>query len=97
MQMNDQFRRYATRRATKKMTRAIPWVGAAIALVTLGSAIRRKGFFRGTMHTAMDFTPFVGALKNVAEIGLGRDLFRDKPLPAPLQSPGYPQSETSRR
>lgn len=79
------------------MTRAIPWLGAAVALVTLGSAIRRKGFIRGTMHTAMDFTPFVGALKNVAEIGLGRDLFRDKPQPASFQPQAYPTSAPSRR
>jgi len=69
----------ATRRATRKLTRAVPWLGAAVALITLGGAIRQKGFFRGTMHTALDFTPVVGTLKNLTELGLGRDLFRDRP------------------
>jgi hypothetical protein len=78
MGMGKQFREYATRRATRKLTRAIPWLGAAIALLTLGSAIRRKGFFGGTIHTALDFTPGVGTLKNLAEVGMGRDFIRDR-------------------
>ena len=97
MQMNHQLRRYASRRVTRKLTRAVPWVGAAIALLTLGSAIRRKGLFRGTMHTALDFTPFVGTVKNLAEVGLGRDFFRDKERPASLQSPRYTSHEPSAR
>jgi hypothetical protein len=78
MAMTKRFRQYATRRATRKLVRAVPWLGAAIALVTLGGAIRRKGFFGGTLHTALDFTPVVGTLKNLTELGLGRDLFRDR-------------------
>jgi hypothetical protein len=78
--MNSQFRQYATRRATRKLTRAIPWVGAVIALVTLGSAIRRKGLFGGALDTALDFTPVVGTMKNMAEVGRGRDFIRDRPV-----------------
>ena len=79
MSMTNQFRQYATRRATRKITRAIPWVGAAIALLTLGSAIRRKGLFGGALDTALDFTPVVGTMKNMAEVGRGRDFIRDRP------------------
>jgi hypothetical protein len=79
--MTNQFRQYATRRATRKLTRAIPWVGAAIALMTLGSAIRRKGLFGGALDTALDFTPVVGTVKNMAEVGRGRDFIRDRPRP----------------
>jgi len=61
------------------MTRAIPWLGAVIALMTLGGAIRRKGFFRGALDTALDFTPVVGTMKNMAEVGRGRDFIRDRP------------------
>jgi len=61
------------------MTRAIPWIGAAIALMTLGSAIRRKGLFGGALDTALDFTPVVGTMKNMAEVGRGRDFIRDRP------------------
>lgn len=78
MDMNRRLRTYATRRATRKLSRAVPWVGAVIALATLAAAIRQKGWLRGTMHTALDFTPYVGTVKNVAELGMGRDLFRDR-------------------
>ena len=79
MGMNKQIRQYATRRATRKLTRAIPWFGAVIALMTLGAAIRRKGLFGGALDTALDFTPVVGTMKNMAEVGRGRDFIRDRP------------------
>jgi len=79
MGMNNQFQQYVTRRATRRLTRAIPWLGAAIALLTLGSAIRRKGLFGGALDTALDFTPVVGTMKNMAEVGRGRDFIRDRP------------------
>ena len=78
MGMNHQFRQYATRRATRRLTRTVPWLGAAVALMTIGAAIRRKGWFGGALDTALDFTPVVGTLKNMAEVGRGRDFIRDK-------------------
>jgi hypothetical protein len=80
MGLSRQLQQYATRRVTKKLTRAIPWLGAVIALATLGAAIRRKGFLGGTFDTALDFTPVVGTLKNLAEVGRGRDFIRDRTL-----------------
>lgn len=81
METGRKLQQYVTRRATRRLTRAIPWLGAAIALVTLGGAIKRKGWFGGALDTALDFTPFVGPLKNMAEVGRGRDFIRDR---APL-------------
>lgn len=81
MAMSKQVRQFAARRATRKLTRAIPWVGAVIALATLAGAIRRKGLFGGTFDTALDFTPVVGTLKNLAEVGRGRDFIRDRVTP----------------
>ena len=78
MGMSRQFQQYATRKATRKLTRAIPWLGALIALATLGAAIRRKGLLGGSLDTALDFTPVVGSLKNIAEVGRGRDFIRDR-------------------
>ncbi len=78
MGMSRQIGQFATRRATRKLTRALPWVGTVIALLTLGAAIKRKGFFGGSLDTALDFTPVVGTLKNVAEVGRGRDFIRDR-------------------
>jgi hypothetical protein len=76
--MSHQFKQYVTRRATRKLTRAVPWLGAFFALMTVGGAMRRKGFFRGALDTALDFTPVVGTVKNVAEVGRGRDFIRDR-------------------
>jgi hypothetical protein len=76
--MTQQLKQFATRRATKKLTRAVPYLGAVVALLTLGSAIRRKGWFGGALDTALDFTPVVGAVKNMCEVGRGRDFIRDR-------------------
>jgi hypothetical protein len=65
----------------RRIARSLPWVGAAVAIATLGSAIRRKGFFGGTLNTALDAIPFVGGAKNIAEVYRGRDFIRDKRLP----------------
>ena len=83
MGMSTQVRQYATRKATRRLTRAIPWLGALIALATLGTAIKRKGLFRGSLDTALDFTPGVGTLKNTAEVFRGRDFLRDKTTHVP--------------
>ena len=78
MGIGRQIGQFASRRATRKLTRAIPWLGAVIALLTLGAAIRRKGWVGGALDTALDFTPVVGTMKNMAEVGRGRDFIRDK-------------------
>ena len=78
MGMGRQIGQFAGRRATRKLTRAIPWLGAVVALMTLGGAIRRKGWIGGALDTALDFTPMVGTVKNMAEVGRGRDFIRDK-------------------
>jgi hypothetical protein len=80
--MGRQLRQYASRRVTRKLTRAVPWVGAVVALMTIGGAIRRKGWVGGTVDTALDFTPVVGTLKNMAEVGRGRDFIKDRTRPA---------------
>ena len=78
MSMNRQLKQYATRKVTRRLSRAIPWLGAAIALATLGGVIRRKGLLKGTFDMALDFTPVIGTLKNLAEVGRGRDFIQDK-------------------
>lgn len=78
MSTQTQLSQFAKRRLTKRLTRAIPWVGAAIALATLGSSIRRKGLFGGALDTALDFTPGVGTVKNLMEAGRGRDFILEK-------------------
>jgi hypothetical protein len=46
--------------------------------LTLGSAMRRKGILGGAVHTTLDFIPFVGGIKNLAEMTRGRDFVPDK-------------------
>ena len=78
MAIGVQLRQYATRRITRRLVRTMPWFGSVIALVTIGSAMRRKGVLGGALDTALDFIPFVGGVKNMAEIGRGRDFIPDK-------------------
>jgi hypothetical protein len=59
----------------------VPWIGAAIALITLGATIRRKGVVGGTVDSALNAIPFVGAAKNLAEVARGRDFIRDRRMP----------------
>ncbi len=78
MAIHHQALKYGQRRVLTRLTRSIPWIGVAVALVTLGSSIRRKGFFGGTLDSAVNAIPFVGAVKNTAEVVRGRDFIRDK-------------------
>ena len=72
--------RYAQRRLTRKLIRAMPVLGAVVAVATVGAAMRRKGVLNGAVDTALDFTPLVGFVKNAVEIVRGRDLFADRPV-----------------
>jgi len=73
-----QARQYAARRLTRRLYRTMPWIGGLLALLTIGRAIRQKGFFGGTLDTTLDFIPFVGGAKNLAEAVRGRDFIADK-------------------
>jgi len=79
--LRQPIQRYAGRKISKRLARSIPWIGAVIAITTVGSAIRRKGFIRGAIHSGLDAIPFVGAAKNAAEVIRGRDFLPDRPLP----------------
>jgi hypothetical protein len=78
MARTHQLQGYATRKIARRLARSIPWIVAAIALATLGSAMRKKGVVRGALHSALDAIPFVGGAKNTAEFVRGRDFFPDR-------------------
>ena len=69
----------------RRIAKSIPWLGAIVAIATLGSAIRRKGFFGGSLDTALNAVPFVGGAKNIAEVYRGRDFIRDKRVSSPAR------------
>lgn len=81
MNVKQPLTRYGKRKLTKRLSRSIPWVGAIVAIAALGGAIKRKGFFGGVAHTALDSIPFVGTAKNIVEAGRGRDFIRDRVPP----------------
>ena len=70
--------RFGQIRLARRVSRSLPWVGAAIALYALGTAIRQKGFLGGSVDTALNAIPFVGGVKNAAELIRGRDFLRDR-------------------
>jgi hypothetical protein len=70
------------RRARGRMGRVLPWIGVAFALVSIGAAIRRKGFVRGSVDSALNAMPVVGSLKAAAEMVRGRDFIAPKQRPA---------------
>lgn len=84
MNIGAKLRQYAGRRIARRLSRSMPWIGSALALVTLGKAVKRKGLIGGTVDTALDFIPFVSGMKNIVEVGRGRDFFPDKPTPTRL-------------
>lgn len=86
MTMQQQALKYGQRRILRRVSRSLPWIGAAVALFTLGSTIRRKGVFRGTLDAALNAIPFVGAMKNTAEVVRGRDFIRDRPPSARVRA-----------
>ena len=78
MTISRQAAGYGQRKLAGRLSRSIPYFGAAIALLTLGSAIRRKGLFRGSIDTALNAVPYVNGMKNAAEVYRGRDFIRDR-------------------
>lgn len=71
--------RWGGARLSRRAAEALPWVGALVAVVTVFGTIKRKGVVRGSLDTALNATPFLGALKNIAEELRGRDFIADRP------------------
>jgi hypothetical protein len=78
MKLGKHLTDYARGRMTRRLTRTMPWIGGLIALLAIRRTVRRKGLFGGTLDTVLDAVPFVGAAKNIAEAGRGRDFISDR-------------------
>jgi hypothetical protein len=81
MAVTRQISQYARGRILRRLARSMPWIGAAVALVAIGGAVRRKGMVGGVVDTALDATPGVGAVKNALEAIRGRDFIKDRTRP----------------
>ena len=73
--------RYGGARLSRKLSRSVPIIGAALAVATVAATMKRKGFFRGALDTGLNATPFVGAVKNAVELIRGRDFIPDRVVP----------------
>ena len=78
--------RWGGARLSRRLVRSVPLLGGAIALVTIGAAMRRKGVIGGAVDTALNGVPFVGAAKNALEWVRGRDLIPDRRQGAPTRT-----------
>lgn len=78
MTMTNRITRWGGARLSRRVARSLPWVGAAVAIVTVVSTMRRKGVISGVLDTGLNAVPFVGAAKNVLEVARGRDFFPDR-------------------
>lgn len=78
MTMTRSVARWGRARLARRLGRSIPFIGTAVALVTLGAAIRRKGWLRGVADTALTAAPVVGTAKTAFEVVRGRDILADR-------------------
>jgi hypothetical protein len=67
---------------SRRLSRAVPILGAAIAAATVVATMRRKGVISGALDTGLNAMPGIGAAKNIIEVARGRDFFPDRPARA---------------
>ena len=76
--MMNSVARWGGARLSRRLSKSIPILGGVIALVTIGAAIRRKGWLGGALDTALNAVPVLGAAKLTMETVRGRDLIGDR-------------------
>jgi hypothetical protein len=81
MTISNRLTRWGGARLSRRLSRSLPIVGAAIAAATVVATMRRKGVISGALDTGLNALPGIGAAKNVIELARGRDFFPDRPRP----------------
>jgi len=61
----------------KRLAKMVPFGGTAVAVILVGSDIKRKGVLGGIANSGIDAIPFVGLAKNAVEMFRG-DFIADK-------------------
>src|SRR5215203_5242347 len=79
MAIGNRLTRWGSARLSRRVSRSIPILGAAIAAATVVATMRRKGVISGALDTGLNAMPGIGAAKNVIEFARGKDLFPDRP------------------
>jgi hypothetical protein len=88
MATTDRLVRWGGARLSRRMSRSVPLIGTAVALVTVVATMKRKGFFGGVLDTGLNAIPFVGAAKNTVELVRGRDFIPDRAAANPSTPTG---------
>ena len=78
MTMRNRLTRWGSARLSRRVSRSIPILGAAIAAATVVATMRRKGLIGGAFDTGLNAIPGIGAAKNAIELARGRDFFPDR-------------------
>jgi hypothetical protein len=78
MTLSNHIVRLGGARLSRRVSRSLPWIGTAIALLTVASTIRRKGVVGGVFDTGLNAVPGLGVAKNVVELARGKDFFPDR-------------------
>lgn len=78
MTLTNRLMRWSGARLSRRLGRSLPWIGAAVAVATVASTVRRKGLISGAFDTGLNAIPLVGAAKNVVEVARGKDFFPDR-------------------
>ena len=78
MALSNRLTRWGTARLSRRVSRSIPILGAAIAAAAVFSTMRRKGVIGGVLDTSLNAMPGIGAAKNAVEFARGRDFFPDR-------------------
>ena len=76
--LTNRVTRWGGARLSRRLSRSLPIVGAAIAVATVFATMRRKGVIGGAFDTGLNALPGIGAAKNTIEVMRGRDFFPDR-------------------
>lgn len=79
MAISNRLTRWGAARLSRRLSKSLPFVGAAIAAATVVATMRRKGLISGALDTGLNAMPGIGAAKNIIEVARGRDFFPDRP------------------
>ena len=75
---SNRLTRWGSARLSRRVSKSLPIIGAAIAVVTVFAAMRRKGVISGALDSGLNAMPGIGAAKNAIEFARGKDFFPDR-------------------
>jgi hypothetical protein len=76
--LSNRVARWGGARLSRRLSKSMPIIGAAIAVATVVATMRRKGIIGGAFDTGLNALPGIGAAKNALEVARGRDFFPDR-------------------